>query len=94
MFLNFFLLMENLGAMADPRYTGFREITDRDLLEPHCISIWKTLINFLSETTGPISIKPGRNVSLVTLYQGCSSCHDSSKTWPLGGGAYFPYISI
>ena len=29
--------MENLGAMADLRYTGFREITDRDILELHCI---------------------------------------------------------
>ena len=35
MFLNF-LLMENLGAMTDSRYTGFREITDRDILELHC----------------------------------------------------------
>ena len=33
----FFLLMENLGAMAYSRYTGFREITDRDVLELHCI---------------------------------------------------------
>ena len=31
--------MENLGAMADSRYTGFREITDRDLLELHCITL-------------------------------------------------------
>ena len=30
--------MENLGAMAYSRYTGFREITDRDVLELHCIS--------------------------------------------------------
>ena len=40
MFLNFFfffLLMENLGAMAYSRYTGFREITERDVLELHCI---------------------------------------------------------
>ena len=37
MFLNFFLLMENLGAMADSRYTGFREITDRDVLDLYCI---------------------------------------------------------
>ena len=29
--------MENLGAMADSRYTGFRKITDRDVLELHCI---------------------------------------------------------
>ena len=29
--------MENLGAMAFSRYTGFREITDHDLLELHCI---------------------------------------------------------
>ena len=33
----FFLLMENLGAMAYSRYTGFREITDRDVLVLHCI---------------------------------------------------------
>ena len=32
----FFLLMENLGAMAYSRYTGFHEITDRDVLELHC----------------------------------------------------------
>ena len=29
--------MENLGAMVYSRYTGFREITDRDVLELHCI---------------------------------------------------------
>ena len=29
--------MENLGAMAYSRYTGFREITDRNVLELHCI---------------------------------------------------------
>ena len=34
----FFLLLENLGAMAYSRYTGFREITDRDVLELHCIT--------------------------------------------------------
>ena len=39
MFLNFFLLMEILGAMADSRYTGFREITDCDVLELHCSNI-------------------------------------------------------
>ena len=31
--------MENLGAMAYSRYTGFRKITDRDVLELHCISV-------------------------------------------------------
>ena len=31
---------------------------------------------------------------MVTLYQVCSGCHDRQKTWPLGGGAYFPYIAI
>ena len=49
---------------------------------------------FLSETTGPISVLFCRNVSLVILYQDCSSHLDSSKTWPPGGGAYFRYISI
>ena len=48
----------------------------------------------LSETTGPISIKFCRNVSLMILYQDCSSHLDSSKTWPPGGEAFFPYISI
>ena len=28
--------MENLGAIADSRYAGFREITDRNVLELHC----------------------------------------------------------
>ena len=35
----FFLLMENLGAMAFSRYTGFREIMDRDVLELHCTEL-------------------------------------------------------
>ena len=48
----------------------------------------------MSETTGPISLELSRTVPLFTLYQDCSSCHDSSKTCPPGGGAYFPYISI
>ena len=30
--------MENLGAMAYSRYTGFCKITDRDVLELHCSS--------------------------------------------------------
>ena len=29
--------MENLGAKADSRYTGFREITDRNVLDLQCI---------------------------------------------------------
>ena len=49
---------------------------------------------FLSETTRPISILLGRNVSYVTFYQYCSTYHDLSKkkskqnTWLLavGGG--------
>ena len=47
-FFFFFLLMENLGAMAYSRYTGFREITDRNVLELHCIT---TLLSF--EQLGP-----------------------------------------
>ena len=49
---------------------------------------------FLSETTGPILIYLGRNVSLVTLYQDCSSRHDLSKNVAGRGGAYFPYIYL
>ena len=32
--------MENLGAMAYSRYTGFRKIMDRDVLDLHCIYIY------------------------------------------------------
>ena len=49
---------------------------------------------FLSETTGPISIYLGRNVSVVTLYQDCSSRQDLSKNMAGRGGAYFPYIYL
>ena len=43
----FFLLMENLGAMAYSRYTGFGEITDCDVLELHCIGMATILVNGL-----------------------------------------------
>ena len=37
--------MENLGAMAYSWYTGFREITDRNVLELHCtLILFKWLI--------------------------------------------------
>ena len=35
-----------------------------------------------------------RNVSLVILFQDCSSHHDSSKSLATKDGAYFPYRSI
>ena len=58
------------------------------------VSILKTLKIFLSETTGPILILLGRNVPLVTLYQDCSSSHESSKTMAAsrggGGSLIFP----
>ena len=41
--------MENLGAMAYSRYTGFREITDRDVLELHCIKA--TAVKFFKDIT-------------------------------------------
>ena len=46
MFLNvfFLLLLENLGAMAYSRYTGFREITDRDVLELHYTTFQNVII--------------------------------------------------
>ena len=50
---------------------------------------------FLSETTGPISIYFCRNVSLMILYQGCSSHLDSSKnTAARGQGVFSLYIYI
>ena len=33
----FFMVMVNLGSMDDSRYTGYREITDRDVLDLQCI---------------------------------------------------------
>ena len=44
---------------------------------------------FLSETTGPISIYFCRNVSLVILYQVCSSHLDSSKNMAARGRGLF-----
>ena len=59
------------------------------------ISIYKTLKIFFSETSGPISIQLGRNVSLVTLYKDCSSRHDSSKNMATRGrGLFSLYIYI
>ena len=48
----------------------------------------KTLKVFFSETTGPISLQLGKNVSLVTLYQDCSSNHDLSKNMAASGWDY------
>ena len=42
--------MENLGAMAYSRYTGFREITDRDVLELHCSYNQKTIFSLPKQT--------------------------------------------
>ena len=53
------------------------------------ISILKPIMIFLSETTRPISIWHCRNVSLVTLYQDCSSSHDSSKNLAARGRGLF-----
>ena len=55
----------------------------------------KTLKVFFSETTGPISLQLGKNVSLVTLYQDCSSNHDLSKNMAASGwGLFSLYIYI
>ena len=44
--------MENLGAIADSRYTGFREITDCDVLELHCIMFLISIHNvFVAQIT-------------------------------------------
>ena len=59
------------------------------------ISKSKTLKIFLSKTTELISIQLGRNVSLVTLYQVCSSCDDLSKNVAASGqGLFSLYIYI
>ena len=55
----------------------------------------KVLKIFLSETNGPISVSLGRNVSLVTLYQVCSSRYDLSKNMAARGrGIFSLYIYI
>ena len=41
-----------------------------------CMSIIENLKIFLSETIGWMSVKFSKNVSLVTLYQDCSSQND------------------
>ena len=55
----------------------------------------KTLKVFFSETTGPISLQLGKNVSLVTLNQDCSGNHDLSKNMAASGwGLFSLYIYI
>ena len=58
------------------------------------INLCRKLKIFLSETTGPISIYHGRNVSLLTLYQDCSSHHCSSKNMATREWGLYFYISI
>ena len=60
------------------------------------IYLYRKLEKILSsETTRPISIQLGRNVSLVTLYKDCSSRHDSSKNMAARGrGLFSLYIYI
>ena len=48
----------------------------------------------MSETTGPISILLGRNVPPPPSTKIIQAVMTRRKTWPLGDGAYFPYISI
>ena len=45
--------MEYLGTMAYSRYTGFRKITDRDVLELHCICI-SLDVNFNESLTNDV----------------------------------------
>ena len=58
-----------------------------------CMSRNKILKIFLSESTGPISIKFGRNVSLVTLWQDCSSHHYLSKNMGVRGWGLLAHLS-
>ena len=59
------------------------------------IFIRKKLKIFLSETVGPFSILLDRNISLVTLYQDCSSCLDMTKNMAARGQSLFSlYIYI
>ena len=37
LFFFFFMVMVNLGSTDDSRYTGYGEITDRDVLDLQCI---------------------------------------------------------
>ena len=55
--------MENLGAMADSRYTGFREIMDRDVLELHCSYIPHLSYVPMIRTSFPLVIRK-QNVSV------------------------------
>ena len=53
------------------------------------IYIEKKIAIFLAETTGPISIYLCRYVPLATLYQDCSSRHDTSKDMATIGQSLF-----
>ena len=62
--------MENLGGMACSRYTRFREITDRDVLGPHCIQSLTARLD--SQSVACLTTDLGvasSNPNLVTYFQ-------------------------
>ena len=63
--------MENLGAMAYSRYTGFREITDRDVLELHC-NIFEHSLKFhycLHPTIPDVTVAYSLKVDIWSTFQ-------------------------
>ena len=58
------------------------------------IYLYRKTKSLLSETTGPISLQLGKNVSLVTLYLDCSSNHDLSKNKAASGWDLFSLIYL
>ena len=58
--------MENLGAMAYSQYTGFREITDRDVLELHCIYI-KILCKYFAKVAHIFIVFAHKNISVFKI---------------------------
>ena len=58
------------------------------------ISIQKTLKIFLSETSGPFQYNFAEMLLRLSSTKIVQAIWIRQKTWPLGGVAYFPYISI
>ena len=71
------MVMVNLGSTDDSRYTGYREITDRDVLDLQCIIysiIWSRfsiLMNyFFKRTVSTINNYP--NLSTILYTETCN----------------------
>ena len=79
----FFMVMVNLGSTDYSRYTGYREITDRDVLDLQCIHLTTCLISSPKEMYTPGSLGE------INTLQNYINCNESDKHVQIGHFLYY-----